>query len=273
MKKTFVFILLSLSVFILPAANTEEVVTYSGAMKKKIQVTVITPDSYNGTTPIPVVYLLHGHGGNHKSWMREDLGVGALADEYNVIIVLPDGGRDSWYFDSPIDPTMRYETYMCRELVPYIDKNYKTIASRDGRGITGLSMGGHGALYLAFRNQDIFGVAGSMSGGVDIRPWPESWGISDRLGLYSTHPDNWETNTVINMTHLLTANSLGLIIDCGTEDFFYPMNEALHDKLKYNGIPHDYISRPGKHNWGYWKGAVKYQMLYMHNYFSSAVVQ
>jgi len=88
-----------------------------------------------------------------------------MADRYGAIIVTPDGGVDSWYFDSPVDPTYRYETFVTQELIPYIDKLYKTVADRSGRAIAGLSMGGHGALYLAIRHQELFAAAGSMSGG------------------------------------------------------------------------------------------------------------
>lgn len=137
-----------------------------------------------------------------------------------MIIVCPDGAYGSWYLDSPIDPDFQYETYIAIELVNWIDKNYPTIPSRTGRAITGLSMGGHGALYLAFRHQDIFGAAGSMSGGVDIRPFPNNWDLEKRLGKQSEYPERWEQHTVIELLHLLTPNSLKLIIDCGTEDFF-----------------------------------------------------
>ena len=94
-------------------------------------------------------------------------------------------------------------------------------------------MGGHGALYLAFRHQDIFGAAGSMSGGVDIRPFPNNWDLEKRLGKQSEYPERWEQHTVIELLHLLTPNSLKLIIDCGTEDFFYEVNKKLHDCLLY----------------------------------------
>jgi S-formylglutathione hydrolase FrmB len=130
-------------------------------------------------------------------------------------------------------------------------------------------MGGHGALYLAFRHQEVFGAAGSMSGGVDIRPFPNNWDMALRLGKYSDHPENWEKNTVINMLNLLQPNSLALLIDCGTEDFFFKVNENLHQQLLYRNIPHDYITRPGAHNWNYWTNSIQYQLLFMNNYFKS----
>ena len=83
-----------------------------------------------------------------------------IADEKGIIFVCPDG-KDSWYWDSPKNPAYRYETFVSSELVNYIDRNYKTIADRKGRAITGLSMGGHGAMWLGIRHKDVFGAAGS----------------------------------------------------------------------------------------------------------------
>jgi S-formylglutathione hydrolase FrmB len=255
---------LSVSVF---AVNVDTVKTFSVAMQKEISAIVITPSNYSPDRHYPVVYLLHGYSGNYRAWASEDWGVKYLTDTYDLIIVSPDGGYSSWYFDSPIDANWRYETYISRELVTFIDTHYSTIVSPKGRAITGLSMGGHGGLYLAFRNQDVFGACGSMSGGVDIRPFPLNWDIAKRLGVYAENSENWEKHTVINLTHLLTPNSLAIIIDCGTADFFYDVNVKLHEKLKYNNIPHDFISRPGAHNWDYWKNAVKYQMFFFDDFF------
>lgn len=184
-----------------------------------------------------------------------------------MLIVCPDGGFGSWYWDSPVDKDFQYETYVSKELVAFVDSKYKTIKDRKGRAITGLSMGGHGGLYLAIRHQDVFGAAGSMSGGVDIRPFPNNWDMAKRMGTYAEQPERWEKNTVINMLHLIKPNSLAIMVDCGTEDFFFKVNEKLHEEMLYRNIAHDYIVRPGAHNWPYWTNAVKYQMLFMSNYF------
>ena len=251
------------------AANSDTVETYSASMNKTIKAVVITPDNYASVNQFPVVYLLHGHSGKYSDWVIKGKGVEKAADDYQIIIVCPDGGFGSWYWDSPVDNKFKYETYVSNELVKWIDSKYKTIKDKKGRAITGLSMGGHGALYLAFRHQDVFGAAGTMSGGVDIRPFPENWDMAARLGKFSEQPENWEKNTVINLLYLLTAKSLALIIDCGTEDFFFKVNENLHQQLIMRNIPHDYITRPGAHNWTYWNNAIKYQLLFMSNYFKN----
>lgn len=250
------------------AAIVDTVDTYSSSMKKTIKAVVITPDNYATAQALPVVYLLNGYSGNYRSWIAGAKGIETEVDLYQIIIVCPDG-NNSWYWDSPVDPNYKYETYVSTELVNWIDSKYKTIKDKKGRGITGLSMGGHGGLYLAIKHPDVFGAGGSMSGGVDIRPFPNNWDMSLRLGKYDEHPENWEKYTVINLLHLIKPNSLALIIDCGTEDFFYKVNENLHQQMLYRNIAHDYITRPGAHNWNYWVNAVQYQLLFMNNFFKS----
>lgn len=252
------------------AFTQEEVRIHSDSMKKDVPVTVITPEDYNPAKSYPVVYLLHGYSDNNHSWTAGGH-VGRLADQYDVIVVMPDGGFSSWYFDSPMMPEYRYETFVSKELISYVDAHYSTIADRAARAITGNSMGGHGALYLTIRHQDVFGSVGSLSGGVDFRPFPESWHIQQHLGTIQEHPGNWENNTVINMTHLITPGNLNIVLDCGSEDFFFEVNCNLHAKLLKENIPHEFYVRPGEHNWIYWFNAVKYQFLFFHDRFLSSV--
>lgn len=260
------FFLLS-SITSLFAATVDTVDTYSTSMRKNIKAVVIKPGSYAYGKRFPVVYLLHGYGGNYRDWMRSVPAIAQYADQFQLMIVCPDGNVGSWYLDSPVDPAFKFETYISAELIDWVDKNYLTIASPKARAITGLSMGGHGALYNAFRHQDVFGAAGSMSGGVDIRPFPNNWELSKRLGSYASHPQHWNTHTVVNLTHLLTPNALSIIIDCGVDDFFYGVNQQLHQKLLDTNLPHDFISRPGSHNWTYWSNAVGYQLMYFYQFF------
>lgn len=269
LKPVFLGLLIFAQVLVSRAAHIDTVETFSPSMKKNIKAVVVTPDNYAGLSDLPVVYLLHGYSGNYSDWVTKAKGFEKAADVYQMIIVCPDGAYGSWYWDSPVDSNFKYETYVAKELVSWIDDHYKTSKDRKSRAITGLSMGGHGALYLAFKHQDVFGAAGSMSGGVDIRPFPNNWDMAKRLGSYATQPEYWERNTVINMLHLLTPNSLALLIDCGTEDFFFQVNKNLHEQLLYRNIPHDFTARPGSHNWVYWSNAVQYQLLFMNNFFKN----
>ena len=255
------------TVFSAFAAQVDTLRIESQSMHKTISNVVVLPNSYNQTKTFPVVYLLHGAGGNHKDWVNNIPVIKDYADLYGLMIVCPDGGTTSWYFDSPVDPSMKYETYVSKELVGAIDQKYKTIASPSGRAITGLSMGGHGAFYLAFRHQDIWGAAGSMSGGMDIRPFPNNWDLPKRLGSYAQNPENWEKNIDINLVYLLDGKNLKLIFDCGTDDFFYDCNKRMHELLLERKIPHDYTERPGAHTWKYWANSVKYHLMFFNDYF------
>lgn len=269
--KRFTVVALVLTLFIagLFPATVDTVNVFSEKMNYEVKTVVITPQSYDEKDAFPVLYLLHGYGGRYDNWVNNASHIKDLSDQYGMIIVCPDAAVGSWYIDSPVDPAFQYETFVSRELTAWIDTHYKTVSSREGRAVTGLSMGGHGGLYLAFRNQDVFGACGSMSGGVDIRPFPNNWDIAKRIGAQRDYPERWEENTVMGLLHLLTPDALKIIIDCGTEDFFFAVNERLHDELLYRNIPHDYITRPGAHNWEYWSNAVKYQVLFFSEYFKS----
>lgn len=248
------------------ASRVDTTSVYSPSMKKNVDVAIITPDSV-GNGGLPAVYLLHGYGDNHLIGYLGRTNVRQLADALRQIVVIPDGDT-SWYFDSPVDPSYRYETFVAKELVAYVDSHYPTMADRRFRAITGLSMGGHGALYLAIRHQDVFGAAGSMSGGVDFRPFPQKWDIKKRLGEKASHPGNWEKNTVMAQLPLLSDGALRLIVDCGTEDFFYTVNCKLHEALTARKIGHEFTTRPGTHNWDYWRRSLRDHLLFFRDFFT-----
>ena len=252
------------------AATADTVFISYTAGKQAFPCVVIKPDSYttDTTQQYPVVYLLHGYSGNAYNWISKVPELKRYADQYQLLIVCPDGGFSSWYVDSPVDSSIRYETYIGKQVPVFIDEHYRTIARREGRAITGLSMGGHGGLFLGFRHSDFFGACGSMSGGVNLLPFHDKFDISKRLGNPNKYPENWKTYSVLDMINSKPADSLGIIIDCGTADFFYQDNKKLHEKLLGLGIVHDYIERGGQHDWAYWQNAVNYQLLHFHRYFS-----
>jgi S-formylglutathione hydrolase FrmB len=269
-KRFFPLLILTfvLGFFKVNAATVDTVLTHSAAMNKDLKAIVIKPADYSSNKKFPVLYLLHGFSGNYSDWILKVPAIAKLADKYEMIIICPDGGYAGWYLDSPVDKSSQYETYFTSELVSYIDKHYSTINNRSGRAITGLSMGGHGALFLAFKHQDVYGAAGSMSGAVDLRPFPESFGIKAVLGSIKDYPERWDKGSVINLVSLLKPNSLAITFDDGADDFFFTVNNALHQKLLDNKIPHDFASRPGAHTWEYWGNSINYQALYFSRYFN-----
>ncbi|PUV24590.1 esterase family protein [Sphingobacterium sp. DR205] len=249
------------------AAKVDTLAIRSQRMDKVIKTVVILPKGYSESTKYPVLYLLHGYSGNYSNWVKNS-NVAALADQYGYMVVCPDGGFGSWYWDITNDRNYQYETFVSKELIDYIDGHYATVQDRRGRAITGLSMGGHGALSLAIKHQELYGAAGSTAGGVDFRPFPLNWEIKDRIGNYADSTQAWDDRVVINMIPKLVNNQLRLIIDCGKEDFFYPVNVALHDKLMYHNINHTFVTSEGGHNWTYWSRSIIYQMAFFNDFFS-----
>ena len=268
MRILLVSIFIGICCLQLDAAKIETVFVQSKCMHKKIGTIIILPDAdVKASKKYPVVYLLHGAGDNYTGWLSIEPDIASYADLYSIIIVCVDGGSTSWYFDSPVDPKYKYETYISKELVKYVDSLYPTIANKSNRAITGLSMGGHGALYLAIRNQRIWGAAGSISGGVDFRPFKNNWDLPKRLGPYSTHQSHWENNTVTNMLPLLHGSKMKIIFDCGTEDFFHEGNKKLHEKMLQKNIVHEYSQRPGAHTSDYWRNSLKFHLAFFNKFF------
>lgn len=270
MKKYFFAILLSCAAMIhASAAKVDTLNVPSAAMHKNIKVVIVFPDSYfqQSQKQYPVVYLLHGYSGNYANWVHDMPNSLPAVERTQAIAVCPDGGYGSWYFDSPVDSTYRYETFVAVELPHYIDSHYRTIADRKGRAIAGLSMGGHGALYLAIKHLEVFGAAASMSGGVDFTPFPKNWDIAKYLGPYEDNKELWEKNTVQNLVGKLHNGELAISFECGVDDFFIGVNRRLHETLASQKISHDYAERPGGHNSTYWNNAISFQMLFFQHFF------
>lgn len=271
MRAILLFLSLFPGVGALYAGQVDTMEVYSPAMHKAVKCLVIRPDAYNFQgEAYPVLYLLHGWSGNFAGWLTDAPQLRQLADTYRMLIVCPDGGYDSWYLDSPVDSMVRYDTHIALEVVPFIDHYYYTRRERTGRAIAGLSMGGHGALSLAARHADLFGAAGSMCGGVDLRPFRKNdWDLSGVLGEPRRFWANWEANSVVNLVPRLKQADIRLMIDCGLGDFFLKVNRELHCRLLEACIPHEYIERPGEHNGEYWSNAVDYQVLFFHKFFET----
>lgn len=259
------FILISFSAF---AAFVDTVSIFSNSMNRSRRCVVIVPGATKKSTmQFPTVYLLHGFSGNYRNWIDKVPRLTAYADEYQTVIVCPDGEFSSWYYDSPVDSTFRYETYIAKEVPQYIEANYPVIKDRKARAITGLSMGGHGGLFLGFRHADFFGACGSMSGALAVEYITRGYHVEKRLGD-TANRERWRDYSFMKEMERYPKDTVSLIMDCGTEDFVIGMNRIAHQKMLDLKIPHEYIERPGKHDWKYWATAVQYQLLFFRNYFN-----
>ena len=260
-------LLISCNIVPAHAANVDTVSISSNVMHKNVKNVVIYPGT-DKTKRYPVLYLLHGYGGSYNHWLRRVPIIKELAESNQMIIVCPDGAFSSWYVDSPVDSTMRYETYIYKELVDYVDAHYNTLQNGNkSRAITGYSMGGFGAMFLALRHPDVFGACGSMSGALNLTYIKKDFDVNKRLGDTVANAHFYKDWSIISIAEKNPAINMPIIMDCGTDDFIYGMSKEAHEKLVELKIPHDYIERPGKHDWTYWRNAIQYEALFFKNFF------
>lgn len=263
--KRCVFFLFVLWAMCASAFRTDTVNVATANMPAPVPVIVISPDA-TGAQRFPSVYLLHGYGGDEGSWTKIRPDLGKLADRYGMVLVMP-GMGDTWYVDSEVAPQFRAASFIVKDLVPYIDSHYPTVAERGKRAVSGLSMGGHGAFYLGRKYPEVFGSVGSTSGGVDIRPFPTRWKMAEVLGPYQGNEARWDEASAAANVDRIAAADLNIIFDCGSSDFFADVNDKLHRDLLAAGVKHDFISRPGTHNMAYWNNSVLYTLLFFNECF------
>jgi S-formylglutathione hydrolase FrmB len=187
--------------------------------------------------------------------------VADYAARYRMIVVMPEG-NDSWYVDGA-GSNDKYETYILKELIPDVDQRYRTIQSRYGRAIAGLSMGGYGAIKYGLKHPATFAFAGSLSGAFGVTRYTEK-----EMGGASWEPflkvfgpagsDTRNANDVFEITKALTPGRIASLtyfyFDCGTEDAARHINanRELSGMFLEKKIAHEYRELPGDHNWAYW---------------------
>jgi S-formylglutathione hydrolase FrmB len=234
---------------------------------------VILPADY-GSDPskqrrYPVLYLLHGLGGSAGDWVSARAHLADYAAQYPFIVVVPEG-RDAWYTDSATAPAEKFESYFVQELIPDVDRRFRTLAAREGRAVAGLSMGGYGSLKFGLKHPELFTFAGSMSGALEAASWlpDEKMPAFVRPSLTRVYgppdaPDN-ETrraNDIFRIVRELTPERTKalpfLYLDCGTEDFLIGGNRNFSALLIEKKVPHEFRQLPGGHTWPYWDRQVR----------------
>ncbi|MBT3279233.1 MAG: esterase family protein [Phycisphaerales bacterium] len=229
---------------------------YSKQLQTMCSMNVITPRTGDG--PFPVLYLLHGLSDNHTAWSRYTTLEMQLA-EMPMIVVMPDGGR-GWYLDDPRPGGLAWEQYMIEDVVCFVDTTFRTIRSREGRAIAGLSMGGHGALGLAMKHPEIYSMASTHSGAVFFghhpRPSSELHDIN-AVNAFADAINASETGDLWSISERYLSQKaaelpLSIRMDCGTEDELIDDNREFHAHLDAVGLAHDYAEYSGGHRWDYW---------------------
>ena len=217
----------------------------SAAMGATVKVSVVTPAAYaaDGISRYSVVYLLHGAGNDHTTYLQPFLMDGV--DKWRFIAVIPDGKLD-WWMDSPLLPKVRRETFVVNELVPWVDSKFRTLPQRQRRAVAGHSMGGQGAMRLGMRHADVFGIVGNVMGGVDICAAANRKELVRLLGPYAENEARWRSFSVLAEAERLRPGALRLFSIVGTEDFFLKPNRELHELLSKRHIAHEYTEVRGE---------------------------
>jgi len=248
-------------------SSLETIQFQSKLLNRTLPYNVILPRDYRtSSTRYPVLYLLHGLSGHYSDWITRT-NIADYAALYRMIVVMPEG-NDGWYTDSATVSNDKYESYVLKELIPDVQGRYRTIETRFGRGIAGLSMGGYGALKFGLKFPATFIFAGSMSGAFAGPLWTEKdlkdpGAIRDSV-LSVFGPAISETRKANDIFAIVTswpAGRVGLLpyfyLDCGTEDGFLSNNTEFDALLRERKIPHEYRELPGNHSWAYWDQQVQ----------------
>lgn len=236
------------------AGVTTQTITFSSkALDQQTTYIAVLPSPLEPGRKYPVLYLLHGADGSYWNW-NERTSVTQMLEGRDLIVIMPDGGEKSWYLDSPLIKESKYDSLISHDLVEEVDSRFPTFANRNGRGIAGLSMGGHGALSLAAKHPDIYSAASSLSGILDITPHAENWGLKDLLGKQPQALDEWQKHSVFFLAETFTTASVALLFDTGVADSTGAVSGArrLHKLLDALKVQHIYREYPGTHNWAYW---------------------
>ena len=250
------------------SAKTECASISSAILGRSVEYCVAFPPGYDAASNkrYPTLYFLHGLFEDERSWL--DRGgeqiwetlteQGAIG---NFIVVLPAGGR-TFYVNSQ-DGHDRYEDFFIQEMVPEIDRKYRTRAVASERGLSGVSMGGYGALHLAMRHPDVFGSASAHSAALlpkfpDPLPTEGRWGFYARVlqGPFGSplNESYFDANNPLTLAeHPERFSHLALYFDCGDHDR-YGFNEGaglLDRVLSQKNFPHTFAIRSGGHGWDY----------------------
>jgi S-formylglutathione hydrolase FrmB len=229
---------------------------------------VILPSDYdaNKASDYPALYFLHGLGGNEQLLLNsggmnmiQDLRDSKRIGEF--LIVAPDAGRS--FFVNSRDGKVRYEDFFVREFLAYIESHYRVRAERKSRGITGVSMGGYGALRFALKYPDLF-VAVSAHSPALIETLPnikispdQAVAVAEVLGKAFGSPVNaafWQRESPFTIVKDGPKPAgLQIYFDCGNDDEFgfYKGNAQFDQLLTARGIPHEFHLYPGEHDWDY----------------------
>ncbi len=229
---------------------------------------VILPLDYDSSTArYPVLYLLHGYAFDHTAWSTMS-NLSAYAAGREMIIVMPDGLK-SWYVNSATDAKARYEDYIAKDLVAFVDSHFRTIPLRRARAVAGQSMGGYGAALIGLTHYNEFAAIGILSGALGAAHGGESPANSGpaarrqmeerdaRFGKPGSE-ERKQRDPFDLVTKVPPAAMPMLYIADGGEDPTIKVNHEFVAQLASLGIPYEYREvSPRAHTWDFWDEQIR----------------
>lgn len=251
------------------AVSIQNLKLNSKLMAREMPYRIVFPTNYenNKSEKYAVVYLLHGLTGHFDNW-GDKTKLADFAANYKYLIVMPEG-NNGWYSDSATVPNDKYESYIVKELIPEIDKNFRTIPDRNNRVVAGLSMGGYGSLKFGLKHPEMFSLVGSFSGALQAASFTDKllgsgWKVltDSVMSVYGAEDSQTRReNDIYKITRELSAEKIKnlpfLYFDCGTEDGLIGSNRDFASLLLEKKIQHEFRQLPGKHDWIFWNSQIQ----------------
>jgi len=249
----------------------------SPSLGKDAHYSIYFPPSYSRdqVARFPVVYFLHGMWNDHTSWTVERYGGIPQAIESLMIakklpefVMVQPAGENSFYTDY-LDESMNYETFVVKDLVDEVEKNYRVSKTRAARSIGGVSMGAYGSLKIALKYPDRYAAVAGISPIVFTGEDPSKYimGSDSRTAKYFTtalkpvygmpfDPEHWKENSLVELARTADCQDLKIFFAYGTADRYndaFPMEagvRAFNGILDERGVPHDFkVYQDGPHGW------------------------
>ncbi|MGH8175103.1 MAG: alpha/beta hydrolase [Steroidobacter sp.] len=246
----------------------------SQALDRKWSYAVYLPSGYDESNlRYPVLYLLHGNGGNLHSWVNDGRiqpTVDALIKKGEMppaIIVMPDAGT-TWF----VDRKEKMETAVIRDLLPDVERQFRTITARNGRLVAGLSMGGYGAMRFALKYPEKFAAAGLLSPAI-YEPLPPMNSSAQRVGVFGApnfDAEIWKSFNYPALWEAYLAKKLPvpMYINSGDDDEFFIESDAaeFYELLRRNKQPAELRIVNGAHSWSVWESTIDDALRYLFRY-------
>lgn len=232
---------------------SRDVTFHSISLEREITYRVILPKVAPSAQGLPVVYLLHGGGGDFREWSN-DSDVARFAQE-GLILVMPEG-ESSYYTNSVDRPKDRFEDYVAKDLIADVDARFPADPSR--RAIVGISMGGFGAIKLALKYPALYAFVGALSPAIDVPSRPFS---IKRISQYRYHASifgAWGSQTRRDNDPFVLARKADpskvpfIFATCGEQEGLLPSNRQFAKLLASRNFQFEFHSGPGGHNWNQW---------------------